>query len=85
VVCASICVAKPEGNTRFGKHVCEMKDNIKTDIKKKKGWHEMDLCGRGKEQLAGCCQQYNEFLGCEETWSSSCTAEKYRLVQKASA
>lgn len=40
-----VCVAKPEGNTRFGKRMCEMKDNIKMDIKKKeKGRNKMDLC-----------------------------------------
>lgn len=36
-VCAKICVAKPEGNTRIGKHMREMKDNIKKGTKKKKG------------------------------------------------
>ena len=30
-------MAKSEGNTRFGQHMCEMKDIIKMDIKKKKG------------------------------------------------
>jgi hypothetical protein len=27
-VCAIICVAKPEGNKRFGNHMCEMEGNI---------------------------------------------------------
>jgi hypothetical protein len=31
--------------TYGSENICEMKDNIKTDIKKKKVLHKMDLCG----------------------------------------